>query len=317
MCASLSLVGNSGRLTYRYPLLSVCVVFSCIQTMLWLQAFRMFNVRTDVYACDCTRGLYRHRRRVYIGNWLWEKNPLPHRGLEPASALRLAFQSDAVLTELFPPFVTEHHHVQAGQASEGSVRTSSGQKSHHLRGRPEHAGQGDLRCSATHWTAQTVSGLRKLVSMGVAQTVSGLRKLVSMGVAQTVSGLFGNWWVWVLLRQYLDFSETGEYGCCSDSIWTFRKLVSNGVAWWYLDFGNWWVWVLHDGIWWIVSGLWKMVSVGVARWYLDSGKWSVRVFRDNIWTSEADVYGRLMTILFYLNFENWCVWVFHDNTFFI
>ena len=33
----------------------------------------------------------------------WEKNPLPHRGLEPASVWRLAFQSDVLPTELFPP----------------------------------------------------------------------------------------------------------------------------------------------------------------------------------------------------------------------
>ena len=33
----------------------------------------------------------------------WEKNPLPHRGLEPASVLRLAFQSDAVPAELPRP----------------------------------------------------------------------------------------------------------------------------------------------------------------------------------------------------------------------
>ena len=30
----------------------------------------------------------------------WEKNPLPHLGFEPASVLRLAFQSDALPTEL-------------------------------------------------------------------------------------------------------------------------------------------------------------------------------------------------------------------------
>ena len=43
---SLSLAGNSGRLTWvikaqlpqeqRYPFLSVCAVFSCVQTMVWL-----------------------------------------------------------------------------------------------------------------------------------------------------------------------------------------------------------------------------------------------------------------------------------------
>ena len=35
----------------------------------------------------------------------WEKNPLLHQGLEPTSALPLAFQSDALPTELFPPSV--------------------------------------------------------------------------------------------------------------------------------------------------------------------------------------------------------------------
>ena len=32
-----------------------------------------------------------------------EKNPLPHLGLEPVSVLRLAFQSDTVPAEIFPP----------------------------------------------------------------------------------------------------------------------------------------------------------------------------------------------------------------------
>ena len=33
----------------------------------------------------------------------WEKNPLPRLGFEPESVLRLAFQSDALPTELFRP----------------------------------------------------------------------------------------------------------------------------------------------------------------------------------------------------------------------
>ena len=32
-------------------------------------------------ACDCTRGLFKHNKRVCKKT----KNPLPHRGLEPAS----------------------------------------------------------------------------------------------------------------------------------------------------------------------------------------------------------------------------------------
>ena len=39
-------------------------------------------------------GLCRHCKRVCTGSGLWEKNPLPQRGLKPASVLRLVFQSD-------------------------------------------------------------------------------------------------------------------------------------------------------------------------------------------------------------------------------
>ena len=71
------------------------MVFSCISAcgifmhpnIGRLPVFGIFNVRTDIDACDCTRGLCGHRKRVCTGSWLlWEINPLPHRGLEPASA---------------------------------------------------------------------------------------------------------------------------------------------------------------------------------------------------------------------------------------
>ena len=45
----------------RYPFLSVCAAFSCVPTMVWLPVLGIFNVRADVDACDCTRGLYRHQ----------------------------------------------------------------------------------------------------------------------------------------------------------------------------------------------------------------------------------------------------------------
>ena len=49
-------------------------------------------------------GLYGHRKEVFTGTWLWEKkNPLLHQGLEPVSVVGLAFQSDAVPTELSLP----------------------------------------------------------------------------------------------------------------------------------------------------------------------------------------------------------------------
>ena len=41
--------------------------------------------------------------RVLSGSGLWERNPLPHQGLELVSVLRLAFRLDALVTKLFPP----------------------------------------------------------------------------------------------------------------------------------------------------------------------------------------------------------------------
>ena len=43
-----------------------------------------------------------YRKRVFTGTWFWEKNLSPHQRLEPASVLLLAFQSDALPTDLFP-----------------------------------------------------------------------------------------------------------------------------------------------------------------------------------------------------------------------
>ena len=44
----------------RYPFLSVCVVFSCVQAMVRLPASGIVNVHTDDDACSCTWGLYGH-----------------------------------------------------------------------------------------------------------------------------------------------------------------------------------------------------------------------------------------------------------------
>ena len=70
----------------RYPFLSVCVVFSCVQTIVWLPlvpVFGIFNVHTDVDACDCTRGLYGHRKKVCTGSWPWEKKPCRYGDSNP------------------------------------------------------------------------------------------------------------------------------------------------------------------------------------------------------------------------------------------
>ena len=51
----------------RYPFLSVCVVFSCVQTIVWLPlvpVFGIFNVHTDADVRDCTRGLSGHCKSV-------------------------------------------------------------------------------------------------------------------------------------------------------------------------------------------------------------------------------------------------------------
>ena len=70
--------------------LSVSAVCSCVRTVLWLPVFEIFNVRTDVGACNCTWELFKHRRRVCTGSQLWEENPLLHWGIEPLSVLCLA-----------------------------------------------------------------------------------------------------------------------------------------------------------------------------------------------------------------------------------
>ena len=64
-----SLAGNSGGLTWerhvqhpqeqRYPFLSVCAVFSCVETMVWMPVFGICIVIADADACDCTRGAVR------------------------------------------------------------------------------------------------------------------------------------------------------------------------------------------------------------------------------------------------------------------
>ena len=46
-------------------------------------------------------GVYGHRERVCTERWLWEKNPLPHRRIEPASA---ACRSDALTNWATSPF---------------------------------------------------------------------------------------------------------------------------------------------------------------------------------------------------------------------
>ena len=43
--------------------------------------YRIFNVHKDVNTCDCTQGCM-DTIRVCTVIWHWEKNPLPHRGVD-------------------------------------------------------------------------------------------------------------------------------------------------------------------------------------------------------------------------------------------
>ena len=60
-------------------------------------------MRTDVDALVANGGCTDIVRESALKADSGQKNPLPNRGPEPASILRLAFQSDAVPTELSPP----------------------------------------------------------------------------------------------------------------------------------------------------------------------------------------------------------------------
>ena len=83
---SLSLAGNLGLhyLSKEHQvqeqrclfllLLLVCTVFLCAQTMVWLPMFEIFNMRTGVDACYCTRGLYRNRKSLHWKSTLGQES---------------------------------------------------------------------------------------------------------------------------------------------------------------------------------------------------------------------------------------------------
>ena len=103
-------LGNAQQLQeQRYPFLLVCVVFLCVQTMVyvWLPVLGIFNAHTDANACDFTHRLHGHCKiRVCTGSWLWEKNSLLSWELKPSSVLCLAFKLDALPTGLSLPLTT-------------------------------------------------------------------------------------------------------------------------------------------------------------------------------------------------------------------
>ena len=84
-----------------YPTYGVCWVFQCFHNPPNSDTdMGIFNMRTDVNACDCTRGCTDTIRESARESWHWGENPLPHWGFKPASA---ACQSVALPTELHHP----------------------------------------------------------------------------------------------------------------------------------------------------------------------------------------------------------------------
>ena len=84
-----------------FSLLTVCTGYVCVTII-----HRTLTRTTGSLSCAqmlikrLHTGVYEHRKRVCTESWLWEKNPLPHRGIEPASA---AWRSDAL-----PNWATSH-----------------------------------------------------------------------------------------------------------------------------------------------------------------------------------------------------------------
>ena len=91
-------MGNSGCFPQGKP--AVTVMLPSLRCMLKSDMdHRISNMRADVNECYCTQGCTDTCKRVCTRSWLWEKNPLPHWGIEPASVV---WWSDAVPNELQP-----------------------------------------------------------------------------------------------------------------------------------------------------------------------------------------------------------------------
>ena len=89
---------------------SVCYIFVCPDNGIRLPVFGIFNTCTGVEACDCTQGLYGHRKRVCTKSRLREKNPSPHRGSQ--TCINCAWLNGRTLyqNEIIIPHVPDHCH---------------------------------------------------------------------------------------------------------------------------------------------------------------------------------------------------------------
>ena len=49
-------ISHKSSATHSYQ----CVQYFCVQAMVWLPVFGIFDMHTDVDVCNCTQGLYGH-----------------------------------------------------------------------------------------------------------------------------------------------------------------------------------------------------------------------------------------------------------------
>ena len=92
--------GKPAATESRYPSYGACLMFQCFHNSPKSDMdYEIFSVRTDVNACNCTRGCTDTLRESALKIGSGKKNPSPRQGIEPASA---ACRSDALPTKVHP-----------------------------------------------------------------------------------------------------------------------------------------------------------------------------------------------------------------------
>ena len=111
--------GKPAATESRYPTMhAVCVSVSVIHRPLTWTLANLTCAHILVHA-TAHGGVRTGCKEVCSESWLWEKNPLPHRGIEPAPA---ACRSDALPTELHPhPLSACFHAFSYGEVGMGSL----------------------------------------------------------------------------------------------------------------------------------------------------------------------------------------------------
>ena len=113
--------------------------------------YGIFNMRTDVYACYCTRGCPDTVRESALKVDSGRKNTLPHRRIEPALA---AWRSDALPMGYIPtPLVGKRCHwllLKASKSTEVPLQRTP-RRTH----RPVQASTA-TSCYCTHWRTRSL-----------------------------------------------------------------------------------------------------------------------------------------------------------------